>query len=136
MIKNCITALLLTAFFVAACDKKRDYSFLEKAGIQSADWKKDTFGCLSYRYNKTDTLLKCKQQLLTLKEGEFLSFFGEPNLKRTLNDNREILFYINEPNLYCDGKLAKEYIFKSAATSLYFVFDKEGKMLELGMKIP
>jgi len=125
----------MSLFLMLSCGQKKDYGFLERAGISSIEWKKDTFGCLSYRYKKTDSILKC-QQLLRLDRNDVISFFGEPNSKRQLSNDREIMFYINQPNLYCEGKVAKEYINMSDVTAIHFIFDKNGKMLEFGMKMP
>jgi hypothetical protein len=113
-----------------------DYSFLENAGINSTEWKKDTFGCLSYRYKKTDVVLKLSQQLLKLNKTETITFFGEPDFKRDLDNEKEIFFYINEPNLYCRGKVLKESIKMLDITSIHFIFDKDGKMRNVGMRIP
>jgi hypothetical protein len=46
-----------------------------------------------------------------------VSFFGEPNLKRSLSNDKVVFFYINQPDLYCNGKVPNEYIAMSEATS-------------------
>lgn len=118
------------------CKSPNKYAFIENAGVYSIDWKMDTFGCHSYRYKKTDSVLKYQQQMLQLSKRDFISFFGEPNVYRTLSNNRQILFYINQPNLYCQGRVSKIELAMSDATAIYVIFDSKGQMLELGSKLP
>ena len=122
-------------FILYSCERKTSYSFLEKKGISSIEWKKDTFGCSSYRYLHTDKILQTNE-ILRLTKQDCLDFFGAPNLKRLIGNENEIYFYINQPSLYCQGKASKEIILSLDVTSIYYVFDKTGKMLKFGMKVP
>jgi len=131
-----IYIVVVLCILLLSCKSKHDYRFLENAGISSQDWKSDTFGCLSYRHEKAKIVLGLKQHLLKLNKAEVISFFGKPDFEKHLNGEKEILSYINEPNLYCQGKVLKEYVNQLETTSINFIFDKKGNLTNIVMPVP
>lgn len=103
--------------------------------VNSERWKADTFGCMSYRYKMTNEIIGKKDSLSSLKESEILYLFGEPNLKRIMED-KVIFFYINEPNLYCDGKVDASYILKTEVSTINFIFNTKGQLYNVESKLP
>ena len=111
-------------------DTLNQSSIVISSNIKSANWIKDTFGCLKLRSLEIAQDLIIENELLNKSKEKFLLIFGEPN-EKIISEGRLIFnYYINS---YCDS--ANKPILNSDKSWIDFYFDSTGRLKEIPQTI-
>jgi hypothetical protein len=132
---NSISIAIAACIIFNSCLQYDSIPYFDKLGVNSQEWKIDSFGCRSYRYSQVDKFVS-KPKALSFSKAECLNYFGSPNLRRVQNGEAEILFYFCQPSLFCDGKASLENVEQLEILTVYFSFSRVGNLVDYGIKVP
>lgn len=97
MQKQLIYSLFLVVL-LSACNNK-PLPTLE--GIDMVAWKDDKNGCLNYRSQSIETLIRQKEKLKSLDQQEIVRLLGRPDRNELYKRNQKFFYYLLEPGVDC-----------------------------------
>lgn len=96
--RNCRwSSLLGLVFFLVGCGK----SLPELKGIDTAEWKSDTHGCLGKRTSYVEAMRSQKNTLLGLSEIQVVEMLGNPDRNELYKRNQKFYYYYLQPDRDC-----------------------------------
>lgn len=127
--------ILLLLILETGCKNNRDFSCLEKIGLNSIAWKTDSFACKCYRDSSYTKIALCKDLIVNKKDSDFIKdFFGEPDF-RNRNPGEVIFLYVVEPSIFCRDTLLDRSL-RWEFTTCYFVCGEKGVVTRMGTAMP